>query len=303
MRQPLDHDYFRVPVAPAVYLNVARYGYGGEPIVLLHGFGTSSFLWRRVGPLLALRRASGFAVDLLGHGESDRPFDGDFSISAQASCVEAAMTALHVAQATVVGLNVGAMVALRLAWDNPDRVFRLILVGPPPLDEIAGPEIRELQRDTARYALRLSRDLFGAASLLRPLLQSSVADPASMPPALFGRYVAPYVGSDGASHLLALAGSISEEEMEDVVLERVRQRTLVVRGTRDRWCTRTGAQEYADRIPLGHYEHVDEVGHLVPEEDAETLVRLILAFVRTRDSDEPESERFGSGSRKLGVDA
>lgn len=303
MKQPLDHDYFRIPVAPGVHVNVARYGYGGDPVVLLHGFGTSSFLWRRVGPLLALKRSSGFAVDLLGHGESDRPFDGDFSIGSQAACVDAAMTALHLPRATVVGLNIGAMVALRLAWDNPDRVFRLVLVGPPPLDEIAGPEIRELQRDTARYAIRISRGLFGAASLLRPLLLSSVADPAAMPPALFARYVAPFIGADGASHLLALAGSITESDMEDVDLERLRQRTLVLRGTRDRWCTKPGAQVYADRIPLGHYEHVDEVGHLVPEEDAETLVRLLLAFVRTPDSDESGAERFGSRSRKLGVNA
>jgi pimeloyl-ACP methyl ester carboxylesterase len=293
MQQSLDHDAFRLPVASGAHLSVARYGYGGDPIVLLHGFGTSSFLWRRVGPLIAVSRASAYAIDLLGYGESDRPFDGDFSLVAQASYVDSAMTALQLSRATVVGIDEGALVGLRLAYDRPDRVFRLALIGPPPLEDVAGPEIRELQRDTARYALQLSRGLFGASPLLRPFLEGAVSDPATMPPALFGRYLAPFVGADGASHLLALAGAISETDVEDIVLERVRQRTLVVRGTRDRWCTKSIAQDFADRIPLGHYEHVDEVGHLVPEEDPETLSQLLVAFVRTAESDSHLMERSG----------
>jgi pimeloyl-ACP methyl ester carboxylesterase len=104
-----------------------------------------------------------------------------------------------------------------------------------------------------------------------------------MPWRLFGRYLAPYLGADGANHLLALAGALREEDFADVDLKRIRQRTLVVRGTRDRWCSRAVAEGYADEIPRGMYQHVDEVGHLVPEEDAGTLSRLILAFVRTRE--------------------
>jgi pimeloyl-ACP methyl ester carboxylesterase len=300
MLLPLDHDTLRVPVEGGAHLHVARYGFGGDPVVFLHGFGTSSFLWRRVGPLIAVRHATAFAIDLLGYGESDRPFDGDFGLTAQATYVDRAFTALQIQRATVVGLDIGGIVALRLAYDRPERVFRLGLVGPPALNDLAGPEIRELQRDTARYALRLSRGLFGAASLLRPYLETSVADSASMPPALVGRYLAPYLGSEGAGHLLALAGAINEADVEDIDLKRVRQRTLVLRGTRDRWCTRTVAESYADEIPKGHYEHVDEVGHLVPDEDPESLARLVLAFAQTAESDPIEDERSEEATRTLG---
>jgi pimeloyl-ACP methyl ester carboxylesterase len=283
MLLPADADLFRVPLGTGASMHVARYGYGDDPIVLLHGFGTSSFLWRHVGPLLAVQGARAFALDLFGYGESDRPFDAEFGLDAQSDYLDAAMTALQLQRATVVGMDVGALVALRLAFDRPERVFRLVMVGPPPMSDLAGPEIRELQRDTAKYALRLSRGLFGAEALLRPFLQSSVADQANMPWRLFGRYLAPYLGADGANHLLALAGALREEDFADVDLKRIRQRTLVVRGTRDRWCSRAVAEGYADEIPRGMYQHVDEVGHLVPEEDAGTLSRLILAFVRTRE--------------------
>ena len=69
-------------------MHVERYGHGGAPIVLLHGFGTSSFLWRNIAPEIALANRTAFAVDLFGYGESDRPFDADFGIAAQAESTE-----------------------------------------------------------------------------------------------------------------------------------------------------------------------------------------------------------------------
>ena len=58
----------------------------GPPVVLIHGFPQSSFVWRDLGPLLSSR----FRVivpDLLGSGDSDRPVDGPLGLSAQASYV------------------------------------------------------------------------------------------------------------------------------------------------------------------------------------------------------------------------
>jgi pimeloyl-ACP methyl ester carboxylesterase len=234
--------------------------------------------------MLAVAGCAVHVPDLFGYGESDRPFDADFGLGAQSAYLDSAFTALQIEKALVVGVDVGALVALRLAYDRPDRVNRLVLVGPPPLSDLAGPEIRDLQRDTAKYALQLSRGLFGAAALLRPFLSGGVDDQRYMPDALLGRYLAPYLGADGANHLLALAAALTQEDFEDLALAGVTQRTLVLRGTRDRWCTRPIAEDYADRMPHGHYQHVDEVGHLVPEEDPQSLSRLILAFARTSDS-------------------
>ena len=131
-------------------MHVERYGFGGPAVVLVHGFGTSGFLWRHVAPRLAESQLTAFAPDLFGYGESDRPFDADFGVVAQADYIDRAMTALRVARATVVGVDLGAAVALRLAAARPDRVERLVLVNPMPLDDFPGPDIRTMQRNTAR---------------------------------------------------------------------------------------------------------------------------------------------------------
>lgn len=272
-------------------MHVERYGYGGEPIVLVHGFGTSSFLWRSVAPMLAVRGMTAYAVDLFGYGESDRPFDADFGFEAQAAYLDAAMTALQLSRANIAGIDIGAVVALRLSLDRPERVERLALIGMPPLDELPGPEIRELQRDTARYALRLSRGLFGVSALLTPYLEGSVATTTSMPPALIGRYLAPFLGREGANHLLALAGAMDAAEMEDADPKDVRQATMIVRGATDAWCRREWAEDFAARLPSGRFEQLEGMGRLLPEEGSAELAALLSSLVRPT-----ASERAGRGT-------
>jgi len=52
-------------------------------VLLIHGFPTSTFLWRAIAPRLAELGHTAISIDLLGYGESDRPLDGDYSIAAQ----------------------------------------------------------------------------------------------------------------------------------------------------------------------------------------------------------------------------
>ena len=178
-------------------MHVERYGHGGAPIVLLHGFGTSSFLWRNIAPEIALANRTAFAVDLFGYGESDRPFDADFGIAAQAELVDRALTALRLPKATVVGIDLGGAVALRLAATRPERVERLLLINPIALDEIPADDVTTLQRNTARFAFRASRGILGAAPILGEVLRRSVVNDANMPDKLVARYLAPYVGEEG----------------------------------------------------------------------------------------------------------
>src|SRR5215216_6904166 len=230
-------------------MHVERYGHGGAPVVLIHGFGTCSFLWRNVAPALAITQHTAYAVDLLGYGESDRPFDADFGLAAQADYLERALTALRVARAALVGVDIGAAIALRLASLRPERVARLVLINPVAFDEVPAEDIRGLQRNTARFALRVSRGLFGASPLLTPVLTGSVATPERMPPALVGRYLAPFVGQEGVTHLLALARAVRPTDLEELDLGQVRAHTLIVRGEKDAWVDQAVTQKLGSEIP------------------------------------------------------
>jgi pimeloyl-ACP methyl ester carboxylesterase len=260
-------------------MHVERYGHGGAPVVLIHGFGTCSFLWRNVAPVLAITQHTAYAVDLVGYGESDRPFDADFGLAAQADYLERALTALRVARAAVVGVDIGAAIALHLAAMRPDRVARLVLINPVAMDDLPPADVRAMQRNTARFALRISRGLFGASPLLTPVLTGSVADPAHMPPALIGRYLAPFVGQEGVTHLLALARAIRNFDLEDLDLSQVRAHTLIVRGEKDGWVEPDVSQKLMAAIPDCRVVNFPEVARLVPEESPDELAQLIASFV------------------------
>ncbi|MEO7330844.1 MAG: alpha/beta hydrolase [Minicystis sp.] len=275
---PIDADLLRIPVGPGS-MHVERYGHGGAPVVLLHGFGTSSFVWRNVAPEIALANRTAFAIDLFGYGESDRPFDADFGIASQAELVDRALTALRLPKATIVGLDLGGAVALRLAASRPERVERLFLVNPIALDEIPAEDITTLQRNTARFAFRVSRGILGVAPILGELLRRSVADASHMPDKLVARYLAPYVGEEGLNHLLLLARSVDDEDMEDVELGSLPQPVQIVWGDQDPWATPKFADRLADTIPGSRLVHLPGVGRLIPEEAPETLVSLLLEFI------------------------
>jgi pimeloyl-ACP methyl ester carboxylesterase len=270
-----------VPVGPGS-LHVERYGHGGQPILLVHGFGTCAFVWRNIGPQIALANCTGFAVDLFGYGESDRPADGDYGIAAQAEYLDRALTALRLSRAVVVGLDLGAAIALRLAATQPERVDKLILVNPIAFDSVPADDVKALQKNTARFAFQVSRGIMGAAPLMRELLQKSVSDPARMPESLVARYMAPYVGKDGVDHLLRVSRFVNDEAMEEINLRALPQPTLVIWGDKDPWVSPKVGDQLADTIGGSKLVHLPSAGRLVPEDAPDALSQLLLDFIGAR---------------------
>ncbi|HEY8083422.1 MAG TPA: alpha/beta hydrolase [Solirubrobacterales bacterium] len=98
----------------------------GPPIVLIHCFTCAIDWWDGVIPLLA-REHRVIAVDLLGHGGSEKPTSG-YSIPNQADLVAQALGKLGVRDATVVGHSLGGGVVVALANQSPDLVNRVVII-------------------------------------------------------------------------------------------------------------------------------------------------------------------------------
>lgn len=102
----------------------------GSPIVLIHCFTCAIDWWDGVLPRLA-RSHRVVAVDLLGHGGSEKPGSG-YSIPNQADLVAEALNNLGVRNATVVGHSLGGGVAVALAEQSPELVDRVVIIDSPP---------------------------------------------------------------------------------------------------------------------------------------------------------------------------
>jgi pimeloyl-ACP methyl ester carboxylesterase len=109
------------------YLRAFRVAGTGPAILLIHGIGDNSTTWDTVQSKLA-QRFTVIAPDLLGHGKSDKP-RADYSVAAYANGMRDLLSVLDIEQVTVVGHSLGGGVAMQFAYQFPQLVERLILVG------------------------------------------------------------------------------------------------------------------------------------------------------------------------------
>ncbi len=118
----------RVIPGPAGRL-VVNDGGTGAPVVFVHSLaGTSGHWSAQLEHLRRSRRAVAF--DLRGHGRSDAPGDGDYSITSASADIGAVAGALGLERFALVGHSMGGGIALAYAGAHPDRVDRLLLLDP-----------------------------------------------------------------------------------------------------------------------------------------------------------------------------
>lgn len=102
----------------------------GSPIVLIHCFTCAINYWNGMIPLLA-REHRVIAVDLLGHGGSEKPSSG-YSVPNQADVIAEVLAKLGVRRAEVVGHSLGGPVAIALAEQSPQLVSSLVTIDSIP---------------------------------------------------------------------------------------------------------------------------------------------------------------------------
>jgi pimeloyl-ACP methyl ester carboxylesterase len=109
------------------YRRAFRIAGEGPAILLIHGIGDNSTTWEGVHAQLA-QRFTVIAPDLLGHGKSDKP-RADYSVAAYANGMRDLLSVLDIERVTIVGHSLGGGVAMQFAYQFPQLVERLILVG------------------------------------------------------------------------------------------------------------------------------------------------------------------------------
>lgn len=98
----------------------------GPPVLLLHGIPTSSYLWRKLVPVLSPERRV-IAPDLVGFGQSDKPRFRPYTVVSEADAIEGLLAALGIQRFALVGHDLGALVGAELIARDPARPTRLVL--------------------------------------------------------------------------------------------------------------------------------------------------------------------------------
>lgn len=146
----------------------------GPVILLVHGLMSDGSTWARPAAGLAEAGYRVVVPDLLGHGGSDKPADGEYHLPYFADSLFRLLSQLGASSVTVVGHSLGGAIAMQLAHDHPELVRRLVLVSAGGLGRKVHPMLRVASLPGAHRVLRLVVNERTAALYRAPRLHRSL---------------------------------------------------------------------------------------------------------------------------------
>jgi pimeloyl-ACP methyl ester carboxylesterase len=245
----------------------------GPDLILLHGDLSSTYTWRHLIEPLA-RGLRVHAIDLPGHGFSEKPANAPYTTTWLAGHVAAYMQATGVTSAVIVGSSMGAEVASEVAALYPRLTRGLVLIAPAglPAEQSMAP----------RFAVRILRwPLVGEIvarlpfrARLAQLLHDAYYDPTRLTEEDIDAYYVPARSHNGLSAFVARVRRDANVDRTSIV-RTIRAPTLIVVGEVDRLVPGSIAQRYRRLVVGSREEVIERTGHLPQEERPDAVLRVI----------------------------
>lgn len=238
----------------------------GHNVLLLHGWGCSTELWRPVAARLSAR-ARVAALDFPGHGQSGRPPE-PWGTEDFADMTAEFLEDIGIASCDVIGHSHGGRVALMLALRHPKKVDKLVLTGAAGLR--GRPTEAQKKRTAAYRRLKNISDLLDKAKILGPL-------PEKMRESLRKRYgSADYNALDAEMRKTFV--KLVNTDLKDRLSE-VRAPTLLVWGSEDAETPLWMGRQMEKSIPDAGLVILQGGTHYAYLEKLDTFLRVVEHFL------------------------
>lgn len=258
--------------ADAIATAFVPQGEGNPPILLLHGFDSSVFEFRRLQPLLAVNHAT-WNIDLLGFGFTDRPTDVPFTPAAIKTHLYCTWKTLIGQPIVLVGASMGGAAAIDFALTYPEVVKQLILIDSAGF--APGPEIGKFLIPPLGY---LATEFLRRPGVRRRVSLQAYADP-SLVTADAELCAALHLQLAGWQQaLIAFTKSNGYNFLADKIAH-ITPPTLIIWGDRDRILGIADAEKFTAALPHSQLVWMPDCGHVPHLEKPEITAEAILAFI------------------------
>ncbi|TWT65228.1 alpha/beta fold hydrolase [Allorhodopirellula solitaria] len=247
----------------------------GEPLLLLHGIPTWSYLFHEIiDPLAEHYRV--IAIDMAGYGYSDRRDRFDRSIEFQADVVERFLAQLNIPSAHFIAHDIGGGVALILADRSPETVRSMVLSNSVAYDSWPIDEMLELGHP--RNAKMSPEDI---KQLLEESFQVGLSRPERLTDEFREGITGPYLDREGIVSMVRNASSLNTNHTTRLTerLNQMPQPTLLLWGVDDNWQPISTAEKLVKDIPNAQLHAVKNCSHWVPQDAPEEFVDSTLDFL------------------------
>jgi pimeloyl-ACP methyl ester carboxylesterase len=249
----------------------------GEPLLLIHGLTTSSFIWDDLLPILEVLHDV-IAVDLLGTGNSDRPVPSDCSLSAHADRLLSFMDKLGLERFHLVGHDIGGGIAQIISVRYTGRVATLGLVNSVGYDYWPVQPIVALRTPILRQLAMASLDL----GMLRLVIRRAVHRRERITPEIFERIRNEIAIPKSRRAFLNSTRCLNNSDLTviDDDLPKLRIPVLIVRGERDVYLSPKIADRLHREIPSSRLVEVPNAGHFIQLDEPLLLATAILEHIK-----------------------
>ena len=245
----------------------------GPAALLLHGFPTSSYLWRDVLPEVAAAGYRAIAPDLAGFGDSEPAPPGTWERHVES--IEAFRRELGIERLTLIVHDWGGLIGLRWACDHPDAVEALVITDTGFFPDGRWHGIGELLRrrgEGEKLIRDLNREAFNGLMLgISP----------AIPPEALEEYWKCLDGTARRACILELYRSGDFEKLEPYSgrLGDLHVPTLILWGAKDEFAPVGGAHRFHRQIHGSRLVVLDNAGHWMHEDDPDRVAAEIRQFL------------------------
>jgi pimeloyl-ACP methyl ester carboxylesterase len=268
------------------------YREAGDPsnptLVLLHGFPSSSVMFRDLMPRLA-DRFHLIAPDYPGFGRSDAPPPSAFSYTFDrlTEVVDRFLEQRHIARYALYLQDYGGPIGFRLALAHPERLTALIIQNAVAheqgLSDLWGPR-RAFWADRATHEAAVRANLLSLEATRQRHVGRSPHPERIDPEAWESEYALlsrPGMVDIQLELFYDYRTNVGSYPKWQAYLRDVQPPTLVVWGKHDLSCTIAGAVAYGEDLPEAEV-HLLDAGHFALDEAAPQIAELIRSFVAVR---------------------
>jgi 4,5:9,10-diseco-3-hydroxy-5,9,17-trioxoandrosta-1(10),2-diene-4-oate hydrolase len=253
-----------------------------DTVVLLHGGGPGASSWSNFGknmPVIA-KRFRVLMMDLPGYGQSaTRPVTGHF-FTVAAHALAGLLDVLRIEKVHLIGNSLGGGTALRFALDHPDRVGRLVLMGPGGLTlNVFAPDPTEGVRRLMEFGAPPGPSREKMAAFLRTM----VYDHRLITDELIDERFAVASQPEALAAMVAMGASFFGEHAEDGMLwreaHRIQHDVLLIWGREDRVNPLDGALIALKQLKRAQLHVFGGCGHWAQLEKFDEFNELSLRFL------------------------
>jgi len=270
-------------------INGTRIAHGvhgeGEPVVLIHGTPSSSYIWRDVLPTLVGAGYQVHVYDLLGYGLSERPQsqDIDTSVTGQVAIFEGMLDVWGLEDLHIVAHDIGGGIAQRFAIQSLERMRSLTMLDVVSYD--SWPSKRTKEQMQAGLEKLIKADDADHREHFRDWLNSTVQNKDRLAATSMETYLDFICGPVGQAsffqHQVVHYDPIHTQEVAPRYAQLGQKPVQLIWGADDAWQVTDWAHRLNKAIPGSTLHIIENCGHFAMEDQPEQVSSLLIDFLNS----------------------